>query len=200
MRFVLSVHGFKSNSNRYIVKECALLSLDGEGIYHWLVKSPFEFSELDHAHRREASHVTHGLHGLCWENGDIEYADWLISLRTLTDRAESIYAKGKEITLFLSTLLGVSVTNVEDLGCPALKKLTGATLACLFHKLLDSRVSNCALTNASLVRHWLFNYEHASDSGSLTDSSDLDEGLRCGSTSKHNLRTMWRYSKLGSTK
>ncbi|CAH0387609.1 unnamed protein product [Bemisia tabaci] len=200
MRFVISVHGFKSNTNRYIVKECSLITLDGEALYHWIVKSPFQLSELDHSRRREASHVTHRVHGLSWDDGDIEYGDWVNSLKTLADRAETIYAKGKEIALFLSTLLGVAVTNVEDLGCPALKNLTGPALECLHHRLAQSSVTNCALVNASLVRHWLFNYEHPADSGSSANSSDFDESLRSRSATKHNSRSMWYCSKFGSRK
>lgn len=179
MRFVITILGFKNNLNSFIVKECALFTLDDRGFYHWLIKSPYAFSKLDNSRRREASYLTHKFHGLHWEQGDVDYEDWVKSLKTIADRAEGIYAKGKEISLFLSNLLGIAVTNLEDLGCPSIKDLKGVSYSCVPHTLLNEENNfKCALADATRLRNWMFYHEHPADSTSSQNDSCFLSGLR----------------------
>lgn len=191
MRFVISVQCFKSNSNRFVVKECAISSVDEEAIRHWVVKPPFEYSELDSGRRREASHLTHDFHGLKWDDGDIEYEEWLRSIREIADRATSIYAKGSEITLFLSTLLGLAVTNLEELNCPSVRNLTKPQLHCFHHNLLKRSGYRCALADVTALKHWLYHYEHPSIGCGSGDTPDSYNGLRSQHSPERNAFTLW---------
>ena len=173
MRCVISLHEFRANTNNIIVKECSIATVDGKGIYHWVVKSPFDFTELNRARRRDAHHVTQFVHGLKWEDGEVEYRDWKMSLLNFTDKASTIYAKGTGITKLLSQLTGTSVINLEDMGCPSLKDLTGPPLKCLHHTINNQSDVTCTLKNVISVRDSLINYEHLSHvSGTRVDLFD----------------------------
>lgn len=89
---LVDIQGFKSNTNRFVVKEIAIITRNIT--FHDVIKStPSTFSELDVAHKKQVRWLTHNFHGLKWDWG-------FITLQELRDQigpilsGKIIYVKG----------------------------------------------------------------------------------------------------------
>lgn len=63
------VQGFKTHNNRFICKEFCLI--DGNDIFHAIIKSPYKFERLSSYYRRQAEWLTRNYHGLPFDCGDM---------------------------------------------------------------------------------------------------------------------------------
>lgn len=65
----VDIQGFKVNARTFIVKEFCLIN--GECLFHYIVKSPISFNRLSETYRRQARYLTNHFHGLSFDCGDI---------------------------------------------------------------------------------------------------------------------------------
>ena len=157
---VVDFEGFKSSASQYYVKELAVCS---DNLNAVTLKPPFELQELKHQDRREVNWCTHNLHGIHWCLGTYEYSDLFQIANSIRLRHPNslFYAKGTEKSAYLSKLLGVTVHNLEDLGCPRVDELDDLDKAqvCPIHCKLcapnDQLLKHCALRKVILFSKWL---------------------------------------------
>lgn len=144
--FIVDFQGFKDNTNKFVIKEFAICSLNGESIRHWIVKPPYEFSELNQTSQINCHWLKKYYHGLSWEGGDITMEELL---RNLSQYRGVFFVKGIEKKNYLNKFFSV-VENLEDFGCPRLNVLDHTRMHCFEH----SRFNICSLNNAMNLSIW----------------------------------------------
>jgi hypothetical protein len=146
--FFVDFQGFKDNKNNFIIKELALCTTDGLYIQHWLVKSPYEFKNLNYHRRKDSKWVEKNYHGIAWDDGDITFKNLL---KKLSKHSGIFFVKGHEKKEFLLHYFEF-VYNIDRLAdCPSLKILPFSGHRCFNHRNL--RV--CSLDNALKLVNWI---------------------------------------------
>lgn len=162
MDVVIDFQAFKDNCNEFIIKECAVVSIDGSFVEQWVVAPPYEFHCLKKEKRREAVWVKQNYHGLSWGDGGISYQAFQDELRLVCSGVNRVFVKGKEKSEFLKTLLKNHIVNLEEYNTPRLKKLMFNSylpvLRCFHHCKHKSYI--CALTNADKLKIWVIANSH----------------------------------------
>lgn len=132
MELILDFQGFKDNNNQFVIKELALVSMDGRCMQHWLVRSPFQFNNLDPKYKRQSNWNTANYHGISWDHGDITIQDLHRHLAPMLD-GSVVYVKGLEKCKYIQEFFGSCyVFDLEDY--PSLRKLEDAGIYCFYHK------------------------------------------------------------------
>lgn len=148
----LDVQGFKSDCNKFIVKELCILF--DKSVYLFLIKSPFSFNELPAKYKREAKWLEKNVHGLNWNNGTVtlqnvrENLKWLFckpNIKVLVKGAEKL----KWIHSLFNTFPPFTCINIEELGCSLQLKCCDdiLTLKCPHHKY---NFLSCAYKNVKM--------------------------------------------------
>lgn len=158
MEFVLDFQGFKSGNNDFIVKEMAIISIDGQIYELQLFQPPCSFSELPSDVKKQVLWLEKQYHGLYWGSGFRQYSDLKDIFKGLNIDG-NVYVKGKEKQQFVVKLLSdysVNVIDLEDLGCPSLTELKqqvqlNTMKPCSF----NHNFSNCAYINVHVLQQWL---------------------------------------------
>lgn len=151
---VIDVQGFKNHKNKFIFKEIAVLYNLRE-FQHFVIKPPYDFSNLTKAEQRQANWLRDNYHGLKWNDGSISFNS-VKKFLTSNVANSKIFVKGDEKKIWVSKLLEhkVPVYDLEKLGCPNLEALcheNSTVLRCLSH------TGNCALQNIFILRHFIDN-------------------------------------------
>lgn len=69
----VDIQGFQTTHNRFICKEFCLV--DGDNVFHALVKSPFDLTRLSAHFKRQADWLVQYYHGLTFECGDVHIVE-----------------------------------------------------------------------------------------------------------------------------
>lgn len=97
MKAVVEFQAFTDNTNRFIVKELAIVS---ENFLTQIVfDSPYEFFNLNQKMQRSARWLSRHYHKIKWTEGSVPYDEELI--RLLCQPFTTIYSKGLEKVQFL---------------------------------------------------------------------------------------------------
>lgn len=97
MKGVVDFQAFTDNSNRFIVKEFAIVS---EHIFIQIVfDAPYDLSNLNQKMQRSARWLSRHYHRIKWSEGSVPYDEDLI--RTMCKPFTTIYTKGLEKAQFL---------------------------------------------------------------------------------------------------
>jgi hypothetical protein len=89
--FVVDFQAFKSpETNKFILKELAIISVDSELQVHCLVKPPCSYEYLNNTYRRRVDFLTNKCHGIQWQDGYIKYRDALQLLRDTVRNASTL--------------------------------------------------------------------------------------------------------------
>lgn len=162
MDIVVDFQAFRNNFNQYIIKECAVVDVDGSFVENWLVAPPYNFYNLSKAKRKESVWLTLNYHGLKWDDGGLCYSSFLDELRTLCKDAQNIFVKGKEKADYLQSILNRNVTDLERYNAPSLKELLKTSkiplLRCYRHS--KQKQYFCALTNVEKLKLWVVTNNH----------------------------------------
>lgn len=162
MDIVLDFQAFKDNNNEFIIKECAVVAIDGSFVEHWVIAPPYEFYMLKKEKRREAVWVKQNYHGLSWGDGGISYKAFQDELRQVCSDVCRVFVKGNEKAEFLKTLVKKDVINLEDYNTPRLKRLMFNSylpvLRCFRH--CKDKKYICALSNADKLKLWIITNNH----------------------------------------
>ena len=146
MTCLVDFQGFKDGNNVFIVKELAIAFEDGS--YETFVFKPPTDVYITPHYERSNRYCTRKLHGLRWDEGDLEYDTLNIILEERTSPV--ICVKGKEKTSFLSNiLLGKEIKNLEEILPVKLSSLKKVDHRC-FHV-----GPSCAVKNVLKLYNWL---------------------------------------------
>ncbi|BAF45526.1 GfV-B58-ORF1 [Ichnoviriform fumiferanae] len=158
MYCVVDVLGFKQSSGVILLKEFAMIAVDGKAIKHleFVVKAPYPFENLLKEYQAINSWITRNVHGIAWYSGTISYEESKPNIREILKEARIVYVNGAEKKNYLQSLLGYSVKVIDlmKLNCPSTMKLK---------KLLGNKYSDdpyevgfaSAGENVKLIRLWM---------------------------------------------
>lgn len=160
---VVDFQCFYNDANEFIIKELAIVDTFDFRRQQWFFKQPHNLSLLSNQKRKLASWLTTSLHGMQWEDGEVEYAEVNRILERYTERFTLLFCKGLEKARYLCKVLKREVIDLERLGCPSLKELDDFDLPCLLPEHDDNCKNRCALKTASRLVHWCVRYRCKTD-------------------------------------
>lgn len=158
MEFIVDVQCFKRPVNNLVHKEVAIIPLAEDSIPTVLLfQPPYEWNFVSFKYKSENEWLERNYHGLSWESGEVSYGDLEEILKTHLKNASKIHVKGLEKQKWLQQILP-NVFNLEDIGCPAFKKLNVQN-ACYNHSSIT--VPKCAASNVIALGNWLIEYHNS---------------------------------------
>lgn len=137
MNLVLDVQCFKSENNKFIVKELA--AFDGERISHVVFKPPYPFDMLSADLKKQAQWLTNNYHCIEWWKGSTPGHYFSKIIADITSSAERIYVKGCEKVVYLQEYIATPIIQFDEK--PTLLK---STPKCFYH---SHDYCMCALSN-----------------------------------------------------
>lgn len=148
---VIDIQCYQSDDPTFIVKELAIVDVTGQQ-KHWMFKPPSYGNPYSPPNRW----VYRNLHGINWEDGDMDYSEFDNVLKDETKNYTYLYVKGVEKSKFLGDIMEKTVYNLQDFGCPSLKQLCKQhySTKCDYH---CGTKYNCALHFSKILVHWLLN-------------------------------------------
>lgn len=154
MEYVLDMQGFKQSGNDYILKELAIVSLNGEKNtepVEFLFKAPFPWNRLTDKYKKQNTWLAHYYHGISWDAGDREYNTIGGILREQLHDASQIFVIGSIQKSWLERFK-FKVEDIGELGYPPLHRTKLATV-CPHHN--GAYKASCALHNVRLMKQYL---------------------------------------------
>lgn len=109
----IDVQGFKSNSNRFIVKELAIVFNNDECI-NFIIKPPYDFKCLSIKKQNEANWLTKNYHHINWNDGSASYKN-VCNFVKINTKHSKIYTKGREKKKWLEEMIHQTINNIEDI-------------------------------------------------------------------------------------
>ena len=175
---ILDFEGFRYKKTGFIIKELSLCSNNYSDTILFL--PPVSYNSLSASDRRSHKWVTKFLHCLCWNSGTYPY--WFLSQIFVVIKLRfplgKFYAKGKEKTESLQTLLRKEVIDLESLLCPKVEDITSPidNITCALHSFYlpeKQKRNHCAKRKAQLYFFWISlpSNEPSSGKGSSVSSS-----------------------------
>ena len=137
MPIVIDVQGFKTEKNRFLVKELA--AYDGCKICHYVFKPPFTFDCLPYEYQKQANWLTANHHCIKWGTGFVPLHKFSAIIPQLTDTTQEVYVKGKEKADYIQKYTRTPILELPD--SPAIQQ-EGSS--CFYH---SKNLCICALTN-----------------------------------------------------
>ena len=175
---ILDFEGFRYKKTGFIIKELSLCSNNYSDTILFL--PPVSYNSLSASDRRSHKWVTKFLHGLSWNSGTYPY--WFLSQIFVAIELRfplgKFYAKGKEKTESLQTLLQKEVIDLENLLCPKVEDIKSPidNITCALHSFYlpeKQKRKHCAKRKAQLYFYWISlpSNEPSSGEGSSVSSS-----------------------------
>lgn len=148
---IVDVQGFKTDDNRFILKEIAILSNNRLQVF--LIKPPFPYYELTKTERRQVLWIERN-RGIYWKEGFVTYLNCVDYISNIL-KNKHIYTKGLEKVKWIKKTLGIeNVNNIEDKNCPCFNILydkykdSNIYFYCFYHSKI------CALKNVFCIFKW----------------------------------------------
>lgn len=149
---VIEFHGFKDVYNQFIIKELAMGSAYCEKhCEHWVFHPPYSKYDLHPKVLIANNWRTRNVHGLYWEQGDVDYVYLQNIIREFAGQYQRIATKGSEKQKWLSMLLGRPVIDLDAVLLVRLQKLAHVHVKCNYHM---GGPSACALENLKKLQRW----------------------------------------------
>ena len=177
---ILDFEGFRYQKTGFIIKELSLCSNNYSDTILFL--PPVSYNSLSANDRRTHKWVTKFLHGLSWNSGTYPY--WFLSQIFVAIKLRfplGFYAKGKEKTESLQTLLQKEVIDLETLRCPKDEDIKSpiGNITCALHSFYlqeKQKRKHCAKRKAQLYFYWISlpsNEPSSGEGGSVSSSSEF---------------------------
>ena len=134
---VLDFESFRHKKSGFIIKELSICSNNYTDTILFL--PPVFYNSLSASERKSHQWVNRFLHDLSWNSGNYPY--WFISqiffAIKLRFPSGKFYAKGKEKTESLQTLLQKEVIDLDTLSCPKIEEIVTPIkrFTCALHSL-----------------------------------------------------------------
>jgi hypothetical protein len=143
MSWFLDFEGYHFSNIGFVIKEIAILSVDGDRCYNYFIKGPKSVS-IDHC---LTYNYQFDRHNLRWEWGDYEFEEAMMDISQKL-RHDTVYIKGNEKYKFISSMFP-SPTFVELKHIPAFKYLNN----CMSERCEIRHGNNCARRKVHELRH-----------------------------------------------
>lgn len=154
---IVDVQGFKTEENKFILKELAIVYNDQLQVY--LVKPPFSFNNLSATEKKHVKWIERNRR-ILWNDGHITYEQCIVDVRKFLSYDIDIYCKGSEKVTWINAVLGRSdVKNLEDVHCPNLLSLHEKYKSCNWIYSCTSHPTMCALKNVTCLKKWYLENE-----------------------------------------
>lgn len=159
----VDIQGFKSNTNRFVVKEIAIITQNIT--FHDIVKStPSAFSDLDAAHKKQAKWLTYNFHGLKWDWGFVTLQELRKQIEPILS-GKIIYVKGDEKIHWLRQILGFewrschNIIDIETFNCALCLSINNGNTYQNFkiknHLFIKHATRcHCTLKNVHILEKW----------------------------------------------
>lgn len=149
MSVIVDLQGFKSESNKFIPKEIAILY--EERVQVFLIKPPFAYCMLTESEKKQVDWIQRN-RNIFWNEGNIPYHNYEQYIIPYLEN-KVIFVKGEEKVTWLEEMTGFkNIWNLEKDGCPNLNELNSKYTKDVFKCLCHSSV--CALKNVFLLYKW----------------------------------------------
>lgn len=150
----VDVQGFKTFKNRFICKEFCLI--DGDDVFHVIIKSPYNFERLSSHYRSKAQWLTEDYHGLPFNCGSMDMIEMKQKVFPKVCN-KTILVKGTEKANWLRHIFRdcgeINCVNVEDLNFNHIHRF-GSYQICENHNSSSQKQYVCAKSNAILLQNW----------------------------------------------
>ena len=161
--FIVDIECLTGISGAYVVKELAIYQLaENPKEQSWMFKPPYEEYILSKETRKQNYWVTNNLHGIRWDDGDVEYSEFHRILRQSIPAGSKVYVKGKEKSNYISEHLSSDVIDLSTLKCPKAKDIWFPQVSCFFHH-LNHNFKHCAVSKTAKFAEWLTLHSKQSD-------------------------------------
>ncbi|XP_031787523.1 uncharacterized protein LOC116417622 isoform X1 [Nasonia vitripennis] len=164
--YICDIQGFQRIAeDTFIFKEISFLNLRKTALpTAYLFKPPMAWEELTEEEKCMSQWLEKSHHGIAWNSGDIPYHRLYRILQICTQGVEKIFIKGEQKARWMKNILpNISISNVEDFGCPPLEEIISENqYFCFNHALCIRRKPMCAIHNVISIRAWLLNYLESS--------------------------------------
>lgn len=149
---IVDVQGYKTDENKFILKELAIVNNDQLQVY--LVKPPFPFYNLSAMEKKHVKWIEKNRR-ILWNDGYITYEQCIVDIRKFLSCDKDIYCKGSEKVTWINAILGRNdVKNLEDVHCPNLLSLYEKYKLCNCIYSCTSHPTICALKNVTCLKKW----------------------------------------------
>lgn len=135
---IVDLQGFTIEQNRFLPKELA--AYNGKEICHYVFKPPFPFKMLPLNLQKNATWLMNNYHCIRWQDGSTPLHQFEKIIEDLSDKADTIYVKGKEKAKFFQKYTPKRVVELDEQ--PSLQQ---SQPSCLYH--FTNTKCMCALTN-----------------------------------------------------
>lgn len=151
MKAIVDIQGFKTDDNKFILKEISIYYENH--IQTFLVRQPFPFYDLSKSERKQVHWIERN-RGIYWSEGFIPYSNYKnVIVSILKDKF--IFTKGDEKVRWMKEITeNNNVYNLENENCPSLLSLyeqyksSNDLYNCVYHN------NVCALKNVLCLRKW----------------------------------------------
>lgn len=151
----VDVQGFKTSRNRFMCKEFCLV--DGDFIYHALVKSPFPFKKMVKYYQKQANWLTDNHHKIRYYDGDIHIHDMRKDVLPRLQN-KTIIVKGSEKVSWVQQIFenydGINCMNIEDFAdFEPFERNSQSFDLCYYHSyVFTSAGGPCAKSTALMIQ------------------------------------------------
>ena len=178
---VLDFEGFRHKNTGFIIKEVSICSNNYSGTILFL--PPVPYNSLTASERKSHHWVSRFLHGLSSSTGSYPY--WFLSQIFIAIKlrfpSRKFYAKGKEKSESLQTLLLKEVVDLDSLLCPKVEEIFHPIkhFTCALHNFNvpeKQKKKHCAKRKAQLYFYWLTlptNEPSSGEGSSFSTSSEF---------------------------
>ena len=178
---VLDFEGFRHKKTGFIIKELSICSNNYSDTILFL--PPVPYNSLSASERKSHQWVSRFLHGLSWNTGSYPY--WFLSQIFIAIKLRfpsgKFYAKGKEKSESLQTLLQKEVVDLDTLLCPKVEEISHPIkhFTCALHSFNlpeKQKKRHCAKRKAQLSFYWLTlpaNEPSSGEGSSFSSSSEF---------------------------
>lgn len=171
----IDLQGFRDLDKKFIPKEVAIISSDGNKLETLLIEPPEIYATLPSSVKKEVTYLEKHFHGLPWGSGFVNFEEFQLEVKRVLQCFDTVYVKGDEKRKVLSFLKN-PIINLEKFGCPPLSELKKkkSAVQCMSHTIKSPA---CALENVLVLVDW-YN-EYVRDTESVTNNT---ESVECDST------------------
>ena len=178
---VLDFEGFRHRKTGFIIKELSICSNNYSDTILFL--PPLPYNSLSASERKSHKWVSRLLHGLSWSTGSYPY--WFLSQIFIAIKLRfpsgKFYAKGKEKSESLQTLLQKEVVDLDTLLCPKVDEISHPIkhFSCTLHAFNlpeKQKKKHCAKRKAQFYFYWLTlptNEPSSGEDSSFSSSSEF---------------------------
>lgn len=154
MDFIVDLQGFKVPIDEFVPKEISIVEVGSDKKpLTLLLEPPTTWDALPDKYKTMNGWLTRNFHGIPWDSGDVSHDAARVIICAILQHARTVYVKGLEKSLWLRRFTSMEIDDMEDLGCPSMRKLPKISCGCPHHSY--NAKYNCANENVICLKNWL---------------------------------------------